>query len=184
MEIAALKEALGDETFTELETYVSDLEGQRDQARNESISGRKGIKSELEALKGTQVTLLERLGINSIDDIDDLPDVAGMAEAGKQFEAKVKRLERQAGESLEKYTKLEGRYLGSKKEGILARALGAHEFVANDMVADHISNKLLDFIRIKKKYICIIFFCMYKYFFSNLIIKFFRPGIMLSKTVT
>jgi hypothetical protein len=143
MEIAALKEALGDETFTELETYVSDLEGQRDQARNESISGRKGIKSELEALKGTQVTLLERLGINSIDDIDDLPDVAGMAEAGKQFEAKVKRLERQAGESGEKYAALEGKYLGSKKEGILNKALGAHEFVANDMVSSYISNNLV-----------------------------------------
>ena len=143
MELAALKEALGDETFAELETYVSDLEGQRDQARNESISGRKGLKTKLETLESNQSTLLERLGIESVDDIDDLPDVAGMAEAGKQFEAKVKRLERLLGESEKAKDEISGKYKSSLKEGVLAKALGAHEFVANDMVADHISNKLV-----------------------------------------
>lgn len=143
MELAALKEKLGDETFAELETYVGDLEGQRDQARNESISGRKGMKTKLEALETNQTILLERLGIESIEDVDDLPDVAGMAEAGKQYEAKVKRLERLLGESEKAKDEISGKYIGSKKEGILAKALGAHEFVANDMVADHISNKLV-----------------------------------------
>lgn len=143
MELAALKEKLGDETFAELETYVSDLEGQRDQARNESISGRKGMKAKLEALESSQTTLLERLGVESMDDIDSLPDVAGMAEAGKQYEAKVKRLERLLGESEKAKDDLSGKYLGTKKESILAKALGAHEFVAKDMISDHISNKLV-----------------------------------------
>ena len=38
MDISDLKEALGDEKFTALENYISDLVGQRDAARNESIS--------------------------------------------------------------------------------------------------------------------------------------------------
>ena len=143
MDISALKEALGDETFTELETYIGDLEGQRDQARNESISGRKGLKTKLESLESNQATLLERLGIESIEDIDELPDVAGMAEAGKQYEAKVKRLERLLGEAEKEKTEIDSKYRSSLKDGVLAKALGAHEFVANDMVADHISNKLV-----------------------------------------
>ena len=143
MDIAGLKEAIGDETFSELETYIGDLEGQRDQARNESISGRKGLKSKIEGLESTQASLLERLGISSVDDIEELPDVAGMAEASKQVEAKVKRLERQLGETEKARTEIDGKYRNSLKDGLLTKALGAHEFVAGDMVSAHISNKLV-----------------------------------------
>lgn len=143
MDLAPLKEKLGDETFTELETYVGDLTGQRDQARNESISGRKGLKDKITAYETQQADLLEKLGIDSLDDLDELPDTKGMAEAGKQYEAKLKRLQRDLDAVTKDRDETSSKYLDSKKSGILAEALGAHEFLAKDMVSDHIGNRLV-----------------------------------------
>jgi len=143
MDIAPLKEALGDEMFTELETYVGDLTGQRDQARNESISGRKGLKEKIANLESAQTSLLERLGVDSVDDIDELPDVAGMAEAGKQYEAKLKRLDRQLAEAKAAKDAVEGKYKDSRRDGIVSQALSEHNFLAKDMVAGFINSSLV-----------------------------------------
>ena len=143
MDLEALKEALGDETFSELETYVSDLEGQRDQARNESISGRKGLKGKLEALETNQTTLLERLGIESVEDIDDLPDAAGMAEAGKQYEAKLKRMDRQLTDATMARDKIEELFKDSRRDNLVTKAMSSHEFLAPDMVGGFINTNLV-----------------------------------------
>ena len=123
MDIAALKEALGDETFTELETHINDLTGQRDQARNESIAGRKGLKQQVATLEAAQTSLLERLGVDSLDEIEELPDVAGMAEAGKQYEAKLKRLERQLNEATSAKEAIEGKFKDSRRDSLVTSAL-------------------------------------------------------------
>ena len=65
MDIENLKEALGDEKFTALKSYVDDLQGQRDAARQESINGRRGMKDKLAKLEADQNALMERLGIDS-----------------------------------------------------------------------------------------------------------------------
>ena len=54
MDIEQLKEAIGDEKFAALKTYVDDLTGQRDAARNESITGRKGLKAKLDEMAAAQ----------------------------------------------------------------------------------------------------------------------------------
>ena len=54
MDIASLKEALGDEKFAALQSYVNDLTGQRDTARNESITGRKKLKDDLAAAQAAR----------------------------------------------------------------------------------------------------------------------------------
>jgi hypothetical protein len=146
MDIAALKEALGDETFTELESFIGDLKGQRDNAIDEQINKRKSMKLELEGLKGlkeAQVTLLERLGIDSIEDVDSLPDVAGMAEANKQVEAKVKRLERVNGELGAEVGALKGDKRNMHRDITLSKALEPHDFIASDIFAKGIKDDLV-----------------------------------------
>lgn len=143
MELEALKEKLGDEMFTQLQTYVTELTSQRDQARTESISGRKGLKAENEQLKAAQTTLLEKLGVESLDDLENLPDAKGLAEAGKQFETQIKRLTRERDAAVAAQTEINTKYLDSKKAAVLADALGAHEFLAKDVVTSFISNQLV-----------------------------------------
>lgn len=142
MDIESLKEALGDEKFSALKTYVDDLVGQRDAARNESINGRKGLKEKLASLENAQSTLMERLGIDSLDDLENLPDAKGAAEAAKQYEAKLKRLERQYAEEKQQREEISGKYRGSLQKAAIAEALSGHEFIARDIVETFVSQRL------------------------------------------
>lgn len=142
-DLELLKDKLDDEMFSKLETYVNDLTGQRDQARNESISGRKGLKDKLATLETQQSDLMERLGIDSLDDLDELPDAKGAADAAKQFETKLKRMERQLADAEKQRDEVGGKYRDSLKSGVLSEALGAHDFVAKDVVSTFISNRLV-----------------------------------------
>ena len=143
MDLEALKEKLGDETFAELETYVGDLVGQKDQARNESISGRKTLKAQVEQLKSEQSSLMDRLGVESLDDLEDLPDAKGAADAARQYEAKLKRAERDRDNAIAASEEASKKYMDSKKSGVLAGALNEHEFLAKDVVSTFISNRLV-----------------------------------------
>lgn len=142
MDLEQFKEALGDEKFTELSNYVNDLQGQRDSARNESISKRKGLQAKVTELETQHAEMLEKLGVESFDDLGDL-DVKGAAEAAKQYEAKFKRLERQLGEATERAEKADGLYRSSQKAAALAEAMGGHKFLAKSVVASHIGNSLV-----------------------------------------
>jgi hypothetical protein len=142
MNLDDLKEALGDEKFSALKTYVDDLTGQRDQARNESITGRKGMKEKLAKLEADQAALLEKLGLDSLDDLDGLPDAKGAAEAAKQYEAKLKRLERENQTLRQTADEVSGKYRTSLQRAAIADALGGHEFIARDVVETFVSNRL------------------------------------------
>lgn len=143
MNLDALKEKLGDETFAQLKKHVDDLAEARDAARAESIDGRKKMKAELEQLRATKAALFEKLGLDDDADINDLPEVKGQAEATKQFEAKLKRLEREKAEALQKATDIEGKYKGSRLDAALAKALSGHEFIDNDLMASHIASQVV-----------------------------------------
>lgn len=143
MDIESLKDKLGDETFAKLQTYVTDLIGQRDAARNESITGRKGLRGQLETLQAAQAKLLEKLGIDSIDEIDTLPDTKGAAEAVKQYEAKMKRLERERDEAAKARDEAAGKYRQTLQRAAVAEAMGGHEFVARDIVETFVSQRLV-----------------------------------------
>lgn len=142
MDIESLKEALGDEKFTALKSYVEDLTGQRDTARQESITGRRGMKDKLAKLEADQNALMERLGIDSLEDLDLLPDAKGAAEAAKQYDAKLKRLERQMQEALTQRDEISGKFRGSQQKAAIAEALSGHEFVARDLVETFVSQRL------------------------------------------
>lgn len=142
MDLEELKEALGDEKFTALQAYVRDLVGQRDAARNESITGRKKLKDDLAAAQALASRALEKLGVESADDIDTLPDAKGQGEALKQFEAKLKRAERERDEAKKVAEDASGKYRGSLQKAAIAEALSGHEFVARDLVETYVSQRL------------------------------------------
>jgi hypothetical protein len=142
MDIENLKEALGDEKFTALKSYVDDLQGQRDTARQESINGRRGMKDKLAKLEADQNALMERLGIDSLEDLDLLPDAKGAAEAAKQYDAKLKRMERQLQEATTQRDEISGKFRGSLQKAAIAEALSGHEFVARDLVETFVSQRL------------------------------------------
>ena len=143
MELEGLQEKLGDETFTQLETFVNDLVGQRDQARNESISGRRGLKEKVATLETQQTELLERLGVESVDDISELPDVAGMADANRQVEAKVKRLERLLGDTEKALGEERGLRKTSSQKAAVSAAMSKHDFIGGDVINAHIERSLV-----------------------------------------
>ena len=144
MDLEALKDLLDDEKFTELETFVNDLTGQRDQARNESINGRKTMKSELSTLKQQQETLLEKLGVDTFDEVENLAvDAKGAADAVRQYEAKLKRAERERDQATQDKQSLESKYLESKKSSVISKALAAHKFVAQDVIESFVNPRLV-----------------------------------------
>lgn len=143
MDLDSLKEALGDEKFSALQGYVKDLIGQRDTARNESITGRKKLKDDLAAAQALSAKALEKLGVESADELDTLPDAKGQGEALKQFEAKLKRAERERDEAKKLADDASGKYRISLQKAAVAEALSGHEFVARDLVESHVSQRLV-----------------------------------------
>lgn len=142
MDLNQFKEALGDEKFTALQGFVNDLVGQRDTARNESITGRKGLKAKLDAAEATQAALLEKLGLSSAEELDGLPDIKGMADAAKQLDARIKRAERERDDSKKAADEANGKFRGSLQKAAIAEALSGHDFVARDILETHINQRL------------------------------------------
>lgn len=143
MDIEKLKDKLGDETFAELKAYVSDLSGQRDTARNESINGRRKLKEDLAAAQALAQKALEKLGVESADDLDTLPDAKGQADALKQLGTKLTRAERERDEARKAAEEATGKYRSSLTRAAVAEAMGGHEFVARDLVETYVSQRLV-----------------------------------------
>lgn len=142
MDIDSLKDALGDEAHAKLSQYIADLVGQRDAARAESISGRKALKEKLSQLESAQSTLMEKLGVSSLEDIDALPDAKGAAEAAAQYEARLKRMERQLAEAAAARDEVSTKYRESLKRSAIADAMGGHDFLARDLVETYVGQRL------------------------------------------
>lgn len=142
MDIDKLKDKLGDETFAQLSQYVTDLVGQRDAARNESISGRKGKDARIKELSDRLQAISEHFGFEPESDLESLPDAKGAIEAAKQYDVKVKRLERQLQEAQQLAADASGKYKQSLQKAAIAESLAGHEFIARDVVETFISNRL------------------------------------------
>ena len=142
MDIEILKEALGDEKFAALKTYVDDLTGQRDAARNESITGRKKLKTDLEAAQSLATKAMEKLGIDSAEELDALPDAKGQGDALRQVQTALKRAERERDEARALAEDATGKHKASLQKAAIAEALGGHEFIARDIVETFVSGRL------------------------------------------
>lgn len=141
MDLAALKERLGDQ-YEALETHVSTLVEQRDAARRESETKRKALKAEVESLRAIKAKLFERLGLDDDSDLDALPDSKGQAEAVKQFESRVKRLEKELAEAAKAKADSDGRYRAAQAEQALQKALAEYQFSDREVVESYVRSKL------------------------------------------
>lgn len=140
MNLEFLKDKLG-EDYAKLEGYVNDLIGQRDAARKESQEGRKTLKAKVESLEALKTRLFEKLGLDVEEDIDTLPDAKGQAEAVKQFETRVKRLETELKSKVEALTALETKHRATRLDAELGKALGGHEFIDREVVEDYLRRR-------------------------------------------
>lgn len=138
MEIEQLKDALGDETFAQLKTYVEDLNGKlrtvRSKADAETAKARE--------LAAAQAKLMEKLGVESLDDLDALPDAKGQAEAAKQFESKLKKLERELADTAAARDEIGSKYRSARQKAALADALAGHEFVDREVIEAYINQRV------------------------------------------
>jgi hypothetical protein len=143
MDLDALKgKTIDDDTLAAIKAHVGGLqtkaetaEAKARDAAKESIEGRKGLKAKLE-------TALQKLGIDSADDLDSLPEAKGQAEAVKQLEAKLKRIEREAAEKDSALQALQGEVLTGKRNQAIAQAVAKHGFIDSDSAATLIGAKV------------------------------------------
>lgn len=142
MKIDDLKDKLDDATFDSLKSYVDDLIGQRDAAKRESIDGRKSLKAEVEQLRKIKADLFDKLGLDGDADIDALPDAIGQADAVKQFETKLKRMERDLTEKSKAFDELQGRYRSNLQQVAVQQALRGQEWFDADAAELLLSSKV------------------------------------------
>lgn len=149
MDIEKLKDVLGDDVHAELIQHVNELTAQRDAARKESIQHRTGLKSKVQELEAknheltrAQEEMLERLGVDSIDQLKEL-DPKGQADAVRQYEAKLKRLESQLNEKTAAYDALNNNYRQSKLSAALRKAMAEHEWIDQDIVESFVNKHLV-----------------------------------------
>ena len=142
MKIDDLKEKLDDETFEQLNSFVADLIGQRDAARQESISGRKGLKQQVEQLTALKTALFDKLGIEEEADIDSLPDAKGQADALRQYEVKLKRMERELTDKTQALTDIQTARRKDAQRLAINDALKGQEFTDPEVAELLIANKI------------------------------------------
>lgn len=134
---------LDDEMIAKLKERMEALEAQRDAARNESINQRRGLKEKVATLEAAVTRTLEKLGIESIDEIDNLPDAKGAADAVKQAEAKIKRLEKANADLVGERDAAVMKQRSAREQALLTQALAKHDFTAPHIISDHISKGLV-----------------------------------------
>lgn len=142
MNIETLKGKIADDEFKALSDHLADLTGQRDAARQESIDGRKKLRADVDQLRGIKVKLYEKLGLDDDADIDALPEVRGQAEAAKQVEARMKRLERDLADANKARGDIETKFKTTRRDAELSRAIAAHEFIDNDLVVNYAAGRV------------------------------------------
>lgn len=136
IDLQAIKGAtLSDDHIAQIQAALDELTSQRDAARQESINGRVGQRAKLNETteKLTQLqrrneAMAERLGIDPDSDLSELPDVKGMAEAGRQYEARLKRFERDHAEALKRAESAEAARVQLLRDVQIGRALSGQKF--------------------------------------------------------
>lgn len=141
MNLESLKEPLG-ERFGELEQYINDLIGQRDAARKESQTGRQTLKAKAEEATATVAQLMEKLGIETLDELETMPPAKGQAEALKQLETRLKALDATAKAKEAALTELTAKHRAVRLDAELSKALGGHEFIDREVVEDYLRRRV------------------------------------------
>jgi len=90
-------------------------------AKRESIDGRKKLKAERDKA-------FEKLGITEADELEGLKDAKGQAEAAQQYEARIKKLERDLGEANTVRDQVTGQLSGLRREAAITEGIEGLNF--------------------------------------------------------
>ena len=144
MNLESLKSKLSESEYAELTSYVTTLVGQKDEARKESIEGRKSLKAEVEKLRGVKEKLFDKLGIDEDADLEtvEVPTKQASIEATKQYEQKLKRMEKDLLTAKETYSALEGKHRSTLLDATLSKALSGHDFVDSELVTEYVKGRI------------------------------------------
>ncbi len=135
MDISKLKDKLGAD-YEALEAHVADLTAQRDVALRASEDGRgkfKKVADERDKLRSVKDRLFEKLGLDDDADLDNLPEPKGQAEAVRQFEAKLKRMERDLADASRARDEVSARHREALTGVALEKALSQHDWLDRDV---------------------------------------------------
>lgn len=127
-DLDSLKGKLDDETLAKLRAHVDDLSTKAETAEEKA---RKAAKESIEGRKGKDARIArmaELLGVEPDADLDALPDPKGQADAVKQHEAKIRRLERENAEFQRARDEAMGQIKTMRRDQSLAQALEGHRF--------------------------------------------------------
>ena len=141
MDLVTIKSKLSEDEFTALDGHVKGLKDIADHAKKESIEGRKSLKSKLLELESFSTQVLERAGVDSVDEFLALPPKAQTAEVNKQLEARAKRLETDLKAKDLALNDLMTRYTGEKINGKLTQAIASKGFLDSDVPLALLSGK-------------------------------------------
>ncbi len=140
MDIDTLKEHLPDETFEQVAKAFNDLIGQRDQARSESISGRKTLKETNAKLENEVQMFREVLGVESPD---ELADKNVGVDQSQQYEAKLKKYARDLETVQEQLNSALTARRQTEAKLQLSSALNEHDWVDKDVVESYVANSVI-----------------------------------------
>lgn len=142
MDIEGLRDRLEPTEFEQLTQHIAALTEKAEKAVAESINGRKTMKAENERLKTLNAQIMEKLGIADAEELESLPDLKGQAEAAKQYEAKVRRLERELAERSEMLQTISAQRRADQQSALLAKALQAHDWSDAEVVEQFVSARI------------------------------------------
>lgn len=141
MQLESLKDKLGDD-YAALEGYVNSLIEQRDAARKESQTGRQELKAKAETAEANIARLMEKLGIETLEELDALPPAKGQAEALKQLETRLKALDTAVKTKDQALAELSAKYRATRLDAELGKTLGGHEFIDREVVEDYLRRRV------------------------------------------
>lgn len=134
MDLEALKgKTLDEATHAKLVEFVAGEQAKVQAARDESISHRKGLKEKAEKAERALRAALDKLGVDSAEDLEQLPDAKGQAEALKQFEAKMKRIERERDEARTSNAQLQQERDTERRRAAISGVVAKHSFIDTDV---------------------------------------------------
>jgi len=126
-DLETLKDKLDGETLAALGNSFSELEGKLKTIRKKADTA----DAAMAKASGLETRILEKFGIDSLDDLDNIPDPKiGKVEADalKQFESRLKRAERDRDEAMKASAELKASVIQSRKQAAIAQALSAVGF--------------------------------------------------------
>jgi hypothetical protein len=126
-DLDTLKDKLDGETLAALGASFGELDGKLKTLRKKADSETERAG----ALAQAQSKVFEKLGIESLDDLDNLPDpkaAKGNDDALKQFEIKLKRLERDRDDAIKSKETLITQMTQARKQAAITQAIAAGGF--------------------------------------------------------